>query len=64
MRLNRYLCCALAAAVCLGMASPPMAAEVDCDAAYCFTAQDFSQSPDPLAGICMLQRAAEKLRCW
>lgn len=51
MRLNRYLCCALAAAVCLGMASPTMAAEVDCDAAYCFTTADFGQ--EELTGICI-----------
>ena len=51
MRLIRFLCCALAAAVCLGMALPAMAAEVDCDAAYCFTAADFGQ--EELTGICI-----------
>ena len=30
-----------------------MAADVDCDSTYCFTSQDFSQSDDPLMGICI-----------
>jgi hypothetical protein len=49
----RFVCLALAAACLLGMGIPTLAAEVDSDAAYCFTAQDFSQSEDPLAGICI-----------
>lgn len=49
----RFACLALAAACLLGMGMPALAAEVDSDAAYCFTAQDFSQSEDPLAGICI-----------
>ena len=35
-------------------ASPALAAQVDSDAAYCFTAEDFSQE-EPLAGICITQ---------
>ena len=29
------------------------AAEVSCDSTYCFTAQDFSDAEEPLAGICI-----------
>lgn len=43
------LICAL---LCLlGLAGGVLAAEVDCDATYCFTAQDFS--PGELTGICI-----------
>lgn len=49
----RFVCLVLAAACLLGAGIPVLAAEVDSDAAYCFTAQDFSQSSDPLAGICV-----------
>ena len=48
---KRIVC--LAAALCLlcgGM--PAWAAEVDCDAVYCFTAEDFSEE-EPLVGICI-----------
>lgn len=41
------LCCLL------GLCGTVWAAEVDCDAAYCFTAQDFSGEEDPLRGICV-----------
>ena len=51
MRLLRFLCGALAMLLCLGMAFPAMAAEVDCDAAYCFTAADFGR--EELTGICI-----------
>ena len=44
----------LAALLCaLGMASGVSAAEVDCDAVYCFTQADFSQTEEELAGICI-----------
>jgi hypothetical protein len=49
----RFVCLVLAAACLLCAGFPVLAAEVDCDAAYCFTAQDFSQSSDPLTGICV-----------
>ncbi len=51
----RFLCLllALCCLVCLG--SSAMAAEVDCDATYCFTSQDFSQKDEPLVGICITQ---------
>ena len=49
----RFACLVLAVVCLLGMGAPALAAEVDGDAAYCFTVQDFSQSSDPLAGICV-----------
>lgn len=43
----------LAALICLiGTAVPALAIEVECDAVYCFTAEDFS-SEEPLVGICI-----------
>ncbi|MBQ7340583.1 MAG: cadherin-like domain-containing protein [Oscillospiraceae bacterium] len=48
------LVCLLLALVCLcSMGITAFAAEVDCDATYCFTAQDFSQAEDTLVGICI-----------
>ena len=45
----------LCAAVCLlGLIGGVLAAEVDCDATYCFTAQDFSPEEE-IAGICITQ---------
>lgn len=49
----RFVCLVLALACTLCAAVPALAAEVDCDTTYCFTSQDFSQSEDPLAGICI-----------
>ena len=49
----RFVCLVLAAACLLCAGFPVLAAEVDCDAAYCFTVQDFSPSSDPLTGICV-----------
>ena len=49
----RFVSLVLAAVCLLGLAVPALAAEVDCDATYCFTAQDFSSGEDPLAGICI-----------
>lgn len=43
------LLCALFC-LCLPAAT---AAEVDCDATYCFTAQDFAQDAEQIAGICI-----------
>ena len=53
MRSIRSL--SLVLALCCVLAMPVMAAEVDCDAVYCFTAQDFSQGDTPIAGICITQ---------
>ena len=44
--------CALLAAV--GLACSTLAAEVDCDATYCFTAADFS-AEEEIVGICITQ---------
>ena len=53
MRNVRFLCLALALVLGLGMAVPAFAAQVDCDAVYCFTAADFESTEEPLAGICI-----------
>ena len=64
-RIVSFVC----AAVCL-LALGAVAAEVDCDAVYCFTSQDFSQQvlgicitglPDPKTGTVML--GSRVLRC-
>ena len=45
--------CLLCAVLCLfGLIGGALAAEVDCDATYCFTAQDFSPE-EQVAGICI-----------
>lgn len=49
----RFVCLLLAAACLLGLGGSVLAAEVDCDATYCFTAQDFSGAEEPLVGICI-----------
>jgi hypothetical protein len=51
MKSFRILCMLLICG-CL-LSSTALAAEVDCDATYCFTPQDFSQADDPLVGICI-----------
>ena len=48
----RFLCLVLALCCLLCTGSMAIAAEVDCDAAYCFTEADFSQD-DALTGICI-----------
>ena len=40
--------------IAAALAIAPLAAEVDCDATYCFTAQDFSEE-EQVAGICITQ---------
>ena len=49
----RFVCFLLAACCLLCLCGSVTAAEVDCDTIYCFTSQDFSQSEDPLLGICI-----------
>ena len=49
----RFVCLVLVLACLLGLGIGALAAEVDCDATYCFTAQDFTLSEEPLAGICI-----------
>ncbi|MBO5317606.1 MAG: cadherin-like domain-containing protein [Oscillospiraceae bacterium] len=53
MLRSRFLCLLLAFACMLASATPALAAQVDCDATYCFTAEDFGE--DPLVGICITQ---------
>lgn len=53
MRIVRYFCLFLACFCVLGLAVPALGAEVDCDAAYCFSAGDFANGEEPLAGICI-----------
>lgn len=48
----RIICLMLVCVLALG--STAMAAEVDCDTIYCFTAQDFS-SEEALTGVCITQ---------
>ena len=47
--MKKLLCIMLLAALAL----PVAAAEVDCDARYCFSVDDFSTSDDPLRGVCI-----------
>ena len=55
MSRTRFVCFLLAACCLLATGGSVMAAEVDCDTVYCFTSQDFSQSEDPLMGICITE---------
>lgn len=49
----RFLSLVLALACVLACAGGAWAAEVDCDATYCFSSEDFSQQEQPLVGICI-----------
>ena len=48
----RFVCLALALICLLSLGSTAFAAEVDCDATYCFTATDFADD-ESLKGICI-----------
>ena len=50
----RFLCLILALCCLLSLGGMAFAAEVDCDATYCFTSADFSEK-DNLMGICITQ---------
>ena len=50
----RFICLVLALCCLLSLGSMAFAAEVDCDATYCFTSTDFSQD-DTLMGICITE---------
>ena len=50
----RALCLLVALACVLSLSTVAMAAEVDCDTAYCFSNEDFSQE-DTLTGICITE---------
>ena len=49
----RFLSLLLALVCMLGAAAPALAAQVDCDATYCFTPEDFGE--EALVGICITQ---------
>ena len=49
----RILCIVLCLCCVAGLCSSAFAAQVDCDATYCFTAQDFAQDGETLRGICI-----------
>lgn len=50
----RFVCLVLALCCLLSLGCVAMAAEVDCDTAYCFTQEDFSEDEN-LSGICITQ---------
>ena len=56
----RFLSLILAACCLLGLGISAAAAEVDCDAVYCFTGQEFSQEEEPLA----CRKQVPVLSCW
>ena len=51
---TRFICLIIAAACLASLGSVALAAQVDCDATYCFTPADFSQE-ESIAGICITQ---------
>lgn len=51
MKAIRLLSLLLVLSCALTLAAPALAAEVDCEATYCFTQQDFSE--EELSGICI-----------
>ncbi len=53
MFAKRFLSLAAALVLLLGASGTADAAEVDCDAVYCFTGADFSADEVPVAGICI-----------
>ena len=53
----RTISLVLALLILLGLGINTFAAEVDCDATYCFSAEDFSEAEE-LAGICITQLPA------
>ena len=51
---KRLSCLLLAFCCMMGLGLTAYAAEVDCDATYCFSGADFTTEEAPLAGICVL----------
>jgi len=49
----RIICLVLAVCCLLGLGVAATAVEVDCDAVYCFTGQEFSTEETELTGICI-----------
>ncbi len=54
MLRNRFLCTALCVCCVLGAAGSVIAAQVDCDAVYCFSDEDFSTN-EAVAGVCIME---------
>ncbi len=54
MLRKRILCMVLGACCALGLAANAIAAQVDCDAVYCFTSGDFS-AQEGLTGVCITE---------
>lgn len=54
MSRARFLCLLLTLCALAAFVSPAIAAQVDCDATYCFTTEDFSQDAS-LQGVCITQ---------
>lgn len=52
---SRFVCLITAVACLVSLGSVALAAQVDCDATYCFTSADFSMGEDEVAGICITQ---------
>ena len=52
MKRMRLLCLILSGLCLLGLGTTAFAAQVDCDAVYCFTQEDFSEE-EPVRGICI-----------
>ena len=52
MNRLRFLCLMLAMILALGFGATVFAAQVDCDAVYCFTQEDFGEE-EPVKGICI-----------
>ena len=55
MHKSRFACFALAVFCLLALSGAAQAAEVECDAVYCFTTADFAKTEEPLAGICITE---------
>lgn len=53
MSRNRIIRLMLALCCLTGLCVSAAAAQVDCDAVYCFTGEEFSGSDTPLAGVCI-----------
>ena len=50
---SRFFYLLLILCLCLGLTGTALAAEVDCDATYCFSADDFSGEEEQIIGICI-----------
>lgn len=51
---TRFICLCLALICIVGLCSPAMALEVESDATYCFSSEDFAEE-ETLAGICIME---------